>query len=29
MEGWTVGENPLEGVDLANLKFVGATQVGS
>jgi hypothetical protein len=27
IEGWTVGENPLEGIDLANLKFVRPTQV--
>jgi hypothetical protein len=28
IEGWTVGENPLEGVDLAKLKFLRPTQVG-
>ncbi|MEK6642433.1 MAG: hypothetical protein AABZ08_00870 [Planctomycetota bacterium] len=28
IEGWTVGENPLEGVDLADLKFVRPTQLG-
>lgn len=28
IEGWTVDENPLEGVDLANLKFVRLTQLG-
>jgi hypothetical protein len=28
IEGWTVDENPLEGVDLAQLKFVRLTQLG-
>ncbi len=28
IEGWTVGEDPLEGFDLANLKFVRVTQLG-
>jgi hypothetical protein len=28
IEGWTVDENPLEGVDLADLKFVRLTQLG-
>lgn len=28
IEGWTVDENALEGVDLAALKFVRLTQVG-
>jgi hypothetical protein len=28
IEGWTVDENPLEGVDLADLKFIRMTQVG-
>jgi hypothetical protein len=28
IEGWTVGENPLEGIELADLKVVRPTQVG-
>lgn len=28
IEGWTVDENPLEGVELADLKFVRRTQLG-
>ena len=28
IEGWTVDENPLEGVDLADLKVVRLTQLG-
>jgi hypothetical protein len=28
IEGWTVDKNPLEGVDLADLKFVRLTQLG-
>lgn len=28
IEGWTVDENPLEGVDLADLQFVRLTQLG-
>lgn len=28
IEGWTVDEDPLEGVDLATLKFVRLTQLG-
>lgn len=28
IEGWTLDENPLEGVDLADLKFVRLTQLG-
>jgi hypothetical protein len=27
IEGWTVDENPLEGLDLADLKFVRLTQL--
>ncbi len=28
IEGWTVDEDPLEGVDLADLKFGRVTQLG-
>lgn len=28
IEGWTVDESPLDGVDLADLKFVRLTQLG-
>jgi hypothetical protein len=28
IEGWTVRENPLECIDLANLRFIRPTQVG-
>jgi hypothetical protein len=28
IEGWTVDENPLEGVDLADLKFIRMTHLG-
>jgi hypothetical protein len=28
VEGWTVDDYPLEGVDLADLKFVRLTQLG-
>ncbi len=27
IEGWTVGDNPLEGVDLASLKFLRPSRV--
>lgn len=28
IEGWTVDDDPLEGIDLANLKFIRLTQLG-